>query len=88
MTYRVFLHPKAKASLDELDDAVSQRIKNKAKELAEHPERGKPLKHSAFWSLRVGDYRAVYEIQQDRQRIVILFVGHRKDVYDDFSKSL
>jgi mRNA-degrading endonuclease RelE of RelBE toxin-antitoxin system len=34
----------------------------------------------------VGDYRAIYEIDRDESRVVVLFVGHRKKVYDDFSK--
>mgnify|MGYP001080646421 CR=1 FL=1 len=88
MRYRVFLHPRAREYLDALDDAVRERMKKKAEELAEHPKRGKPLKHSSFWSLRVGDHRVIYEIQRETTRIVILFVGHRKDVYDDFSKLL
>ncbi|MGC9307661.1 MAG: type II toxin-antitoxin system RelE family toxin [Thermoplasmatota archaeon] len=88
MRYRVFLHPRAKEYLDALDDAVRERMKKKAEELAKHPERGKPLKHSSFWSLRVGDHCVIYEIQRETTRIVILFMGHRKDVYDDFSKLL
>ena len=52
MRYRVFLHPRAREYLDALDDAVRERMKKKAEELAEHPKRGKPLKHSSFWSTR------------------------------------
>lgn len=35
----------------------------------------------------MGDYRAIYEIDRDESRVVVLFVGHRKKVYDDFSKT-
>jgi mRNA-degrading endonuclease RelE of RelBE toxin-antitoxin system len=34
----------------------------------------------------VGDYRAIYEIDRDESGVIVLFVGHRKKVYDDFSK--
>jgi mRNA-degrading endonuclease RelE of RelBE toxin-antitoxin system len=34
----------------------------------------------------VGDYRAVYEIWVEKRRVVVLFIGHRKNVYDDFSR--
>lgn len=56
------------------------------KGLSSEPKKGKKLKHSDFFRLRIGDYRAIYEIDNKNERIVILFIGHRKDVYDDFSR--
>jgi len=84
MPNRVFLHPKANDFLKKLPKTEGERIKKKLRELEEDAERGKPLKHSNFWSLRIGDYRAIYEIKG--KKVVVLFMGHRKDVYDDFSK--
>jgi mRNA-degrading endonuclease RelE of RelBE toxin-antitoxin system len=49
---------------------------------------GKQLKLSDFWSLRIGDYRAIYEIDREKNQVVIIFIGHQKNVYDDFSKML
>jgi mRNA-degrading endonuclease RelE of RelBE toxin-antitoxin system len=49
---------------------------------------GKALKPSGFWSLRVGDYRAIYEIDRTKKRVIVLFIGHGKRVYGDFSKML
>ncbi len=46
------------------------------------------MKHSDFWSLRIGDYSTIYEIDRAKKQVIILFVGHRKKVYDDFSKLL
>ena len=58
-------------------------------ELVSDPEAGgKALKPSGFWSLRVGDYRAIYEIDRTKKRVIMLFIGHRKRVCDDFSKML
>jgi mRNA interferase RelE/StbE len=34
------------------------------------------------WRIRIGEYRLVYEIDDAQQRITILIVGHRRDVYD------
>jgi mRNA-degrading endonuclease RelE of RelBE toxin-antitoxin system len=34
----------------------------------------------------VGDYRAIYTVDHAEDRVVVLFVGHRKDVNDDFDK--
>lgn len=30
----------------------------------------------------------VYEIDRTRKRVIVLFIGHRRDLYDDFSKLL
>ncbi len=70
--------------MEKVDPKIRDEIKAKLTELEKSPEVGKPLKHSPFWSLRVGDYRAIYEL--DGRKIVVLFIGHRKKVYDDFSK--
>jgi mRNA interferase RelE/StbE len=87
MGFRVFLHPKAKKFVDKQDEETKEKIKNKLKELREYPEkRGEHLKYSEFWKLRVGDYRAIYEIKSKEKKVIILFIGHRKNVYDDFSR--
>jgi mRNA interferase RelE/StbE len=52
--------------------------------LAENPRRvGKPLKGdlSGFWSARRGEYRVVYEIDDDVVTVIILRIGHRRDIY-------
>ena len=33
------------------------------------------------WRIRVGDYRIVYEIHADRLLVLVIRIGHRKDVY-------
>ncbi len=58
------------------------------KELEESPEIGEQLKPSRFWKLRAGDYRMIYEIDKASNRVIVLFVGHRKNVYDEFSRLL
>lgn len=87
MSFTLLIHPKAKKFLDKLDANLKDRIRKKASELREFPEkRGKPLKYSNFWGLRIGDYRVIYEINKPDKKVVILFVGHRKNVYDEFSR--
>jgi len=47
------------------------------------PYLGKPLKGelSGKWSLRTGDYRIVYTIDEQKKTLTLLSVGHRKTVY-------
>ncbi len=87
MVFKVLLQVNAAKALGKLDEANRSRIKKALEELAADPwKTGKPLHPSDFWSIRAGDYRAVYEIHKDQNQIIVLFIGHRKNVYDDFSK--
>jgi len=86
MNYEVLLHPKAADFLKRLEEKKREEIKKKLETLKERPEAGKHLKYSSFWSLRIGDYRAIYEIDREGNKVIVLFIGHRKDVYDDLSK--
>ena len=89
MSYRVLLHPRAADFLKKTDATSKKRIKDRMRELENSPERkGQHLKYSPFWRLRIGDYRAVYEIDEAKKRVIILFIGHRREVYDDFSRLL
>ena len=89
MSFTVLLHPKAAKELDKIENATKARIVERLRDLNDNPERvGKALRHSNFWSVRVGDHRAIYEIDRAGRKVVVLFVGHRKKVYDDFSKLL
>lgn len=84
--FDVLLHPMAAKYLEKAGISVSKQIRKKLAELKEFPERGKHLKYTSFWSLRIGDYRAIYEIKSEQKKVIVLFIGHRKDVYDDLSK--
>lgn len=89
MSYRVLLHPKAADFLTRADASLKKRIKDRLSELENSPEKkGQRLKYSPFWRLRIGDYRAIYEIDEGKKRVIILFIGHRREVYDDFSRLL
>ena len=89
MNYRILLHPKAARFLEKADASLRDQVKRSLKKLESCPqERGEHLKHSPFWRLRIGDYRAIYEVDSEREIVIILFIGHRRDVYDDFSRLL
>jgi mRNA interferase RelE/StbE len=89
VSFKVLLHPKAAKEPQKTEKNIRTRLIENTKQLRENPDKiGKPLKQSDFWSLRVGDYRVIYEIDPSKNQVVILFVGHRSKVYDDFSKML
>ena len=87
MVFTVLLHPKAAKELEKIGNTTKARVVERLRDLKDNPERlGKLLIHSNFWSLRIGDYRAIYGIDRTRRQVIVLFIGHRKKVYDDFSK--
>ena len=83
--YEVDITPEGLPHFDRLpmkvrDAAISLMLGG----LAEAPRRiGKPLagELSGLWSARRGDYRIVYEIDDDGRTIVVHRIQHRRDVY-------
>jgi mRNA interferase RelE/StbE len=87
LSYQVLLHPKAAKELKDMHEPYRTQVNESLKELMFEPEnKGKILVGSKYLSLRVGDYRAIYEINHDEKQVIVLYIGYRKNVYDDFTK--
>ena len=84
MTWTLRYAASAVRSLRKLDPQVQRRLKAALEELAENPERGKPLQRTlqGLRSWRTGDFRIVYRVLTDRIEILVLAIGHRRDVYE------
>lgn len=65
------------------DKALYQRFINAFKDIERFPEQGKRLhgKLSGLYSHRMGSYRIIYEVYHSKLLVIILDLGHRKDVY-------
>lgn len=73
--------------LSKIDEPYNSSIRKRLKELKESPENGGTrLKGTRFWRTRIGDYRAIYEIKPIKEQVIVLFIGHRRNVCDDLSK--
>ena len=84
MNYSIEFSQEAASDIDLLYKANRRllvRIINKIESLQENPRGGKPLvgNHKGEFSLRVGDYRIVYELAA--HTIYILTIKHRRHVY-------
>lgn len=68
--------------LKRIDRQIQIRILKELKILENNPLVGKQLvgRLSEFKSFRVGDYRIIYQVSE--QKIIIRTIGHRKKVYD------
>ena len=58
-------------------------IKKAIESLAENPYRGKPLSYdlAGLFSLRTSDYRIIYRIKGGERVIIVISIGHRREVY-------
>ena len=65
------------------DRKLARRILAKIESLAAYPYEGNPLvgNHKGEFSLRIGSYRVVYELDNAKQVVYILTIKHRKHVY-------
>ena len=86
MPFKVFFHKKASKELGKIDLQNRERIKKEISELEKTPQKGKHLHYCGFWSFRTGEYRAIYEIKKRENSVIVLLIGHRKNVYEDFTK--
>jgi mRNA interferase RelE/StbE len=88
MCYRVTVSDIAVKKLKKLDRSVAALIIGfieKNLDGCEDPRRhGKALtaNHKGKWRYRVGDYRILALIEDEKILITIIDVGHRKDIYD------
>lgn len=68
-----------------LHPTVRERVMDVFKALPDdpYPENSKQLQGHAIFAIRVGDYRILYEVDEDVRLIVILRVRHRREFYRD-----
>ena len=87
MAWTVSISNVAERQLRKLDRPVQKRILywlNDRIEGCKNPRHfGETLKgdHAGLWRYRVGDYRVLYEIQDQNIVVLVLTVGHRRQIY-------
>ena len=85
MSYDVEFSRRAQSDLSGLDRGVEQRVRNRINEMAASAQ---TWQHQALtgqfrgqFRLRVGSYRARYELDHANRRIIVLRVQHRSEAY-------
>jgi mRNA interferase RelE/StbE len=84
VTYRVEATAAAAKQLRALDPQVRRRLQHGIAKLAVDPRAAGAKKLAGednAWRIRIGDYRVIYEIQDDELLVVIFRAAHRRDVY-------
>lgn len=83
MTYSIEITRKAQKALSKIPGNYQDKIISTIHGLADEPfpPSTKKLSGREAWRIRVGVYRIIYEVHQDVLSIVVVLVGHRKDIY-------
>ncbi len=84
MTYQIELTRGALKQLKKLPTDIRERIDLKIQELAVNPRLDNVKKlegELSLYRIRVGDYRVIYQIQDDVLLVIVVKVKHRREVY-------
>ena len=83
MKYSVDILRSAQKQLTKISRQDQSRIISAIESLAENPRPKGCCKLSGrpAWRIRIGAYRVIYEINDNELRILVVTIGHRRDVY-------
>ena len=88
MAWNLEISPVAQRQLDKLDRTVARRISRflyeRIRTLDDPRQLGERLQGNLkeFWRYRVGDYRIICSLEHDRLVVMVLRVGHRREIYE------
>ncbi len=87
MAWNLEISPAAQRQLDKLDKTTARRISKflyeRVRGLEDPRQIGERLQGnlSEFWRYRVGDYRIICSLEDNRLVVIVLRVGHRREIY-------
>jgi len=81
--YSIKYTKEAKKKIEKLDKSIRLVIKKVIESLSSNPFKGKPLSYdlAGLYSLRTSDYRIIYRIKEKQLIIIVVTVGHRREIY-------
>lgn len=82
MVYSLEFTDTFKRQFSKLEKFIQQRVISALERIRLRPEYFvKKLIGSPYYRLRVGDYRVILDIKQNQLTIIVIEIGHRKNVY-------
>lgn len=81
--YEIELRRKAQRSWDKLPKDDFEAVIRAVKDLVNipRPKGVEKIKSAGLWRIRQGDYRIVYSIDDSEKTVIILRIGHRREIY-------
>lgn len=85
MTYEVILTKIATQQLSKMEKNIAKKIADKLEKIRDNPFLFvRKLRDSDFYRLRVGDFRVIMNIDRGKMVILVIEVGHRKNIYKKY----
>ncbi len=86
--YKIFYAKEAVSAIKKLSAKKQRQVKDAIERIAENPDIGKRLTHElkGLSSYRSGNYRIIYRTNRKEIYVMVLTVGHRKDVYTQIKR--
>jgi mRNA interferase RelE/StbE len=88
LAWTIEVDPRAAKQFDKLDRNTATRLRDYLRDRvatqSDPRQLGKALQGStlgAFWAYRIGDYRIICDLQDNRLVVLVIAVGNRRDVY-------
>ena len=84
MTYRVTLSRTAELELRRFDPPARRRIQAAIELLADNPRPPAATRlvgGAGEWRVRTGDYRIIYEIDDQSIHVLVIRIGHQREIY-------
>ncbi len=83
MAYKISFTRQSQKDLSNLPTSDFRRVESAIAKLADNPRphKSKKLTGREGWRIRIGDYRVIYLIEDDNLIIIVVEIGHRKEVY-------
>ncbi len=81
--YSIHIEENAEKFLKNIEKKDAELILNKLYSIRENPFRFlKRLQGEKLWRLRISDYRAIVDVIVSMNKVIVVRIGHRKNVYD------
>lgn len=83
MAYTIEFRPFARKALAELSASDRARVAKAIAKISGDPycHGSKKLTGTEFWRIRVGNYRVVYAVLESMLVVLVVKIGHRREVY-------
>lgn len=83
MAYEIIIKPTAQKDLDKLPDKEVVKIAKRFLQLQENPRPVgiQKLTDQEGYRIRIGDYRVLFEIEDEEKKVFIYRIKHRKEAY-------
>jgi len=93
MPWRIEFSRRAQREFDSLDKTVQKRIENftdRISKLDDPKMRGEMLQGplAGLWKYRIGDYRLICQIIDNILTVLVIDIGHRREIYKKFRKQV